>query len=107
MHLDDLTIKEARELACMFGHKAGVSSHPLSGKKVLVVLPHGFIYFGRLKQCGEWFTLTEASNLRYWKGRDNGLPEFVAKGPIDGDRVDSCADYTFSTHIGMMEIVKW
>lgn len=107
MSIVDLTLKEAHELACMFGHKADSSPHPLNGKKVLVVLPHGFIYFGKLRQCGEWFTLSDASNLRYWEGRDNGLPEFVNEGPNGDDKIDPCADYTFSDHIGMMEITKW
>ncbi|MBA1446510.1 MAG: hypothetical protein M3H12_20010 [Chromatiales bacterium] len=64
-------------------------THPFEGKRVVAVLPHGFIYYGTLTYYDDGrFTLTNAMNLRYWSARDRGLPEFAKKGPIQGDRID-------------------
>ena len=88
MNLDDITLKQARELSGMFGGASCRQKHPLDGKKVVAVLPNGFIHFGILKDTGYRYELSEASNLRYWKQRDNGLPQFAKDGPISDDRID-------------------
>ena len=105
MNVEDLTIKQARELSAMFG---GVSTvqHPLVGKKVLAILPGRFIYIGTLEQHGEHYVLNDAQNIRYWKERNNGLGGFAKDGPVSGDKIDDCPPVWFraSEEIAFMEV---
>ena len=71
--------------------------HPLAGRRVVAVLPHGFIHVGVLHDLNGRYMLTDASNLRYWQKRDRGLTEFAEKGPISGDRIDSAGDIYIET----------
>lgn len=87
MKLNELTIGEAKQLATLFCSTEN-QKHPLDGKKVIAVLPHGFIHFGDLEDLGNSFVLRNASNLRYWEKRDGGLPEFAKDGPKSNDRID-------------------
>lgn len=64
------------------------TNHPLRGKRVLAVIPHGFIHFGTLDIEDGVMLLRDASNLRYWEKRDGGLPEFTMNGPKNGDKID-------------------
>jgi hypothetical protein len=104
MDLENLTIKQARELAAMFGGSA-VERHPLVGTKVLAILPGRFIYIGTLEQHGGHYCLPDAQNLRFWKERNGGLGEFARKGPVSGDKVDNCPPVWFraSEEIAFME----
>ena len=87
-NINDMTIGEFKEIATLLNNSAQPSDHPLEGKRVVAVLPHGFIHFGKLESVSGRLTLTDAHNLRYWAKRDGGLPEFAAKGPSDEDRID-------------------
>lgn len=108
MNIEDLTVREVRELLAVFGQRAPTEGHLWAGQKVLVVLPHGFIYFGVLREQAGHLLLCDASNLRYWEKRDSGLGGFVAEGPRDGDRVDRMpGDVLVNSHISMMRITKW
>ena len=108
MNIDDMTIKQARELAVaeMFGGSAP-AMHPLVGKKVLVVLPGRFIYMGTLEQHGSHYTLKDAENIRYWETRDNGLGELASDGVKEGDKIDKCPPIWFQVgeEIVFMEIM--
>ena len=107
MDIATLTIGDIQRLQNIFTGIGEVKAHPLTGRRVLAILPHGFIYYGTLKQDGEWLTLTGASNLRYWKSRSGGLPEFAANGPIDDDLIDPCADLTFQGHVALLPLGEW
>lgn len=104
MTIDSLTIKDAREIAALFGPNQ-TKEHPCVGQRVLVILPGRFIYIGTLDQHGKYFVLRDAENLRYWKERDNGLGGFAKKGPVSGDKVDKCPPVWFraSEEIAIME----
>lgn len=109
MNIDDLTIAQAKTLASMFNpvpqnnHKG----HPLLGRKVVAVLPHGFIHFGELYATQTGYKLTDASNLRYWSKRDGGLPEFAKKGPIADDRVDKIGVVYFDSALFFYPCGNW
>lgn len=105
MSIDNMTIKEARELAAMFGSSNNEPRHPCVGKKVLAILPGRFIYIGTLEQHGVHYVLRDAQNLRYWNERTNGLGDFAKSGPKDGDKVDDCPPVWFraSEEIALME----
>ena len=106
MNIEDMTIKQARELSSMFGGQVNAVQHPLVGKKVMALLPGRFIYIGTLEQIGGHYVLKDAQNVRYWKERDNGLGGLAAKGPIKGDKIDDCPPVWFSAseEIAFMEI---
>jgi hypothetical protein len=106
MSIENLTIKEVREIAAMLGGKSQIEQHPCVGKKVLAILPGRFIYMGTLEQSGEHYVLRDAKNIRYWKERDNGLGGLAAKGPISGDKIDDCPPVWFRAdeEIALMEV---
>jgi len=108
MNIDDMKLGELKEIASLFGGQSTQKKHPLLGKKVVAILPHGFIFFGKLDQDGGFFRLTDASNLRYWKTRDGGLPEFAKSGVIDGDKIDKLDDCVcFDAHISIIPCGDW
>ena len=89
-----LSMKDLRELISGSTDVTAIA-HPLDGKKVIAVLPYGFIFLGKMHDLGGRFRLTEASNIRFWVKRNGGLPELAEKGPINGDRIDPCGDVFF------------
>ena len=106
MNIDDMTVKQAREISNLFGSNAVVEYHPCVGKKVLAILPGRFIYIGTLEQHGKHYVLNDAKNIRYWKDRDNGLGGLASKGPIKGDKIDDCPPVWFrsSEEIAFIEV---
>jgi hypothetical protein len=107
MNIDELTIGEAKKLAAMFGNQPVHKKHPLNGKKVIAVLPNGFIHIGTLEDDDGRYTLTEASNLRYWKERDGGLPELAIDGPKSGDRIDEVGNIYIETALFFYQAGNW
>jgi hypothetical protein len=111
MNLDNLTIGQVKELVGLIGggNTDQVLTHPLVGKRVTAILPHGFIYFGTLYQHGKTLSLSDASNLRYWKQRNGGLPEFIKNGPIDDDRIDKVESgvVCIGDHIAIIPCGDW
>lgn len=107
MNIDEMTISDFKQIMGMFdsGQKL---AHPLIGKKVVAILPHGFIYFGMLSQESGTFKLTEARNLRHWVQRDGGLPEFAQTGPISDDRIDKIIGCVcFDAYIAIVPCGDW
>lgn len=94
------------ELAQAFGGN-NRTQHPYHGKRVLAVLPHGFIHFGHLHDEGGRYRLTDASNLRYWSKRDGGLPEFAASGPKSDDRIDVIGEVAFDNPLFFFPLGDW
>jgi len=105
MDIENMTIKQVREISQMFGGQAA-SQHPCVGKKIIVILPGRFIYMGTLEQHGDYFVLNDAQNIRYWKGRKNGLGGLASDGPVSGDKIDDCPAVWFraSEEIALMEV---
>lgn len=84
MKIDDLTIGEAKELACLFG-KASVKKCVRDGGYRIVVLQRGWVAVGKFSQEGSDCQLDNAAIIRIW-GTSKGLPEIV-DGPISGKTV--------------------
>lgn len=103
--IDNMTIGEFRRLSAMFGGEKS-ARHPCVGKRVIVILPGRFIYFGTLEQHGDHGVLRDAKNLRYWAERGGGLGEFAKKGPVKADKIDDCPPVWFrlSEEIVVMEM---
>ena len=100
----ELSINDLREL---FGNSQAKNLHPLHEKKVVAVLPNGFIHFGTLHDLGDRYRLSAASNLRYWAKRSNGLPEFAKNGPEDEDRIDKAGDIYFDDAVFFYKAGAW
>ncbi len=106
MNIDDMTIKQVREISQLFIANSATPQHPCVGKKILVILPGRFIYMGTLEQHGNHYVLNDAQNIRYWKDRENGLGGLASKGPIKGDKIDNCPPVWFraSEEIAFIEV---
>lgn len=46
----------------------------------IVVCDRGFVYVGKMTWDGEFTTIEDAKNIRYW-GTTNGLGELALSGP--------------------------
>lgn len=85
MNIDDLTIGEARKLACMFGaapsvHGGTPSCCEFSGKYVVVRTLSAGVHIGVLKsRNGQEVVLTEAKRIWSWSGA-NTLHEIALNG---------------------------
>ena len=109
MNIEELTIKQTREIARIFSAEATSqnNSHPLLGRKVIAVLPHGFVHFGTLCYEGSSYVLKNASNIRYWQKRGGGLPELARSGLLPADRIDDIGDVYFDAALFFYPCGDW
>jgi len=85
MNIDDLTIREAKELAAMFGGQPQANSldNKMLGKYVLVRCHDAGVHTGVLESHnGRECVLTEARRLWYWKPL--GGSAFLSGVAVDG-----------------------
>lgn len=74
MHIEDLTIRQARELAAMFGGQAAAPAlnNGMNGKYVIVRCRDAGVHAGVLESHnGRECVLLESRRLWYWKPADN------------------------------------
>jgi len=57
---------------------------------MIVVLDRGFVYVGKVKIDGDYVTISNARNIRYW-GTTKGLGELVS-GPTEKTRLDEVGE---------------
>ena len=92
MNIDDLTIREAKKLATMFGgeksESATLETWPIYA---IVVLDRGFVYVGLALRDGDFLRIDGAMNIRRW-GTTRGLAELVTKGPTKSTEMDAAHD---------------
>lgn len=94
MNIDNMTIKEAREIAALFASNGSALSrwtHPLIGKRVLVRTYSAGVHIGTLVSVNpdnaQECHLKDA--LRLWKWTDGGLSlSAVAHNGIKGGRLN-------------------
>ena len=78
MNIDDLTIKQAKELSSMFGannknNQAG-GLNTFVGKKVIIRTYSAGVFFGKLEEkAGKEVILSEARMLWYWETANGGI----------------------------------
>ncbi len=90
MNIDDLTIGEAKKLACLFGEKDKTSTgccHPFLNKKVIIRTFSAGVHFGELiEKEGKEVILKNARRLWYWKTSNKGISlSEVANGGLAKD----------------------
>ena len=78
----ELSLKDLRELI-------GAGTH-LPDKDygiIVLIIRNGFVFVGRTHRR-DGIGYLSGAQVRYWKARDGGLPEFARGGPVEGDRLD-------------------
>lgn len=106
MSIDNITIKEAREIAKMFNANAEQNDRMLpDGKLSIAVLQRGWAFVGTYSQTGSVGRLEGASCIRRW-GTTNGLGELAEKGPLEDTILDACPPVVFQVReaIVIMEV---
>lgn len=113
MNLDNLTIKEAKDIAAMFESMAEKQINRLAedGEIRIAVLQRGHVVVGKYSQHGEIGRLDNAHVVRKW-GTSEGLGELAQKGPMPESapngptRLDKCPAVKFHTRevIFLMEV---
>lgn len=77
INIDELTIGEAKQLACLFGNKEKVSDncyHPFIGKKCIFRSYTSGVHYGELaEKDGKEVIIKNARRLWYWKTIDKGI----------------------------------
>ena len=92
MNIEDLTIKQARELAEMFGNVSGDQKSPHIGKKCIIRTYASGVHFGEVvAQSGRHIDLKNARRLWRWDAAPHGisLSEVSKYGPV-GSRSKIC-----------------
>jgi len=110
VHADNSEIPKSSEAASeeqLATERDAMQVHPLDGKGVIAILPSGFIHFGILRDLGGSYELRNASNLRYWKQRAGGLPEFAKTGPLSGDKIDKIGTVYVDSVLFFYPTGKW
>lgn len=90
MNIDDLTIREVKEISNLIGSKQQQDKTRDYGHAILVA-DRGFVYVGDVIVSGDFAEIKNAKNIRYW-GTKNGLGELVLNGPQEETKLDSCGD---------------
>ncbi len=100
MNIDELTISEAKKLACLFGKKepavAGINCCTFTGKKVIIRTQSAGVHYGALSEkSGKEVILKNARRLWYWKTANGGISlSEVANGGLAKDsKVCSPVDF--------------
>jgi hypothetical protein len=107
MDIDDLTIKQAKELAAMFGSNTSEPSSPHIGKKCIIRTYASGVHFGELvAQHGRQVELQNARRLWRWDVVPHGisLSEVAVYGPT-GSRSKICCVLAEMTLLDALEII--
>ena len=105
MNIEELTIKDAREIASMFG---GIQSatkkepHPMIGRRCVVRTYSAGVHIGTVKYVNpdNWNECILTDALRLWKWTDGGLSlSAVAKNGIKGGRLNREAEIALTNAI--------
>jgi hypothetical protein len=107
MNIDDLTIKQAKELAAMFGATTAEPASPHVGKKCIIRSYASGVHFGTLvAQHGRQVELTNARRLWRWDVASHGisLSEVAVYGPT-GSQSKICCVVAEITILDALEII--
>ena len=108
MNIDDLTIKQARELTSLFGtHQATGPTSPHIGKKCIIRSYASGVHFGTLvSQDGRQIELSNARRLWSWDVSPHGisLSEVAIYGPV-GPRSKICCAVAAISILDGIEVI--
>ena len=113
MNIDELTIGEAKELACLFSKKeqasSGVNCCSLTGKKVIIRTQSAGVHYGELSEkSGKEVILKNSRRLWYWKTANKGisLSEVANAGVAKDSKVCSVVDFIWLEAIEIIPCTK-
>lgn len=112
MSVDDLTIGEAKKIACLFGSKdkeagaAGACCHPMMGRRCLIRTYSAGVHIGDVVAVnGMEVQLQNA--LRLWKWEGGGLSlSAVANNGIKGGRLNETGEVYLTNAIEFIPTTK-
>jgi hypothetical protein len=107
MSIDDLTIKEARELAALFGQSTSApQKHPTLGKRCLIRTYSAGAHIGDVVYANEMEVKLENA-LRLWKWEGGGLSlSAVANNGIKGGRLNKTGEVYLTNAIEFIPTTK-
>lgn len=113
MNIDELTIGEAKELACLFGKKeapsAGINCCSLTGKKVIIRTQSAGVHYGELSEKnGKEVILKNSRRLWYWKTSNKGisLSEVANAGVTKDSKICAVVDFIWLEAIEIIPCTK-
>lgn len=113
MNIDELTIGEAKELACLFGKKesasAGINCCSMTGKKCIIRTQSAGVHFGELSEkSGKEVILKNSRRLWYWKTANKGisLSEVANAGVAKDSKVCAPVDFIWLEAIEIIPCTK-
>lgn len=113
MNIDELTIGEAKELACLFGKKesanSGINCCSLTGKKVIIRTQSAGVHYGELSEkSGKEVILKNSRRLWYWKTTNKGisLSEVANTGVAKDSKVCALVDFIWLEAIEIIPCTK-
>ena len=107
MDINDLTIKQAKELAAMFSESGAARVSPHIGKKCIIRAYASGVHFGTLKaQHGRQVELENARRLWRWDAAPHGisLSEIARHGPV-GSRSKICCVVDEMSILDALEVI--
>ena len=103
MNLDDLTIRQARELSRLFAPSVELKTHPFVGRYCIVRTYSAGVHVGVLTSAGEGEAiLTDTRRIWSWSGGALSCSEIASSG-ISGGKM-SCAVET-NALTGVIEVI--
>jgi hypothetical protein len=95
MDLENLTLKEIREIQALIGgKKSSKKVTPINMGIRIAVLQRGWVVVGEYIQTGNYIELKKAAVVRKW-GTTKGLPELALCGPLNDTVLDKGPDMRF------------
>lgn len=92
MHVEDLTIGEARKLVAMFaGSNVAAPQRPDTDHGLCILAAdRGWVFVGQVTEQGDNFLLRDSRTVIRW-GTTKGLEELAEKGPLTNTRLGDAA----------------
>lgn len=93
MNIDDLTIKELKDLKSLLGASKKQKKIENGGVRI-VILQRGWVVVGKFSQVGSECRLENAAVIRNW-GTTKGIGEIADGGPTPSTKLDESPTIVF------------
>jgi hypothetical protein len=97
MDIENLTLKQIREISAMCGSSSWQKVKNPNGRIEIVILDRGWIVVGKVDITGEEVTISNCAVVRYW-GTTKGLGEIAENGPTEKTILDRAPTIRTALH---------